>query len=217
MLEGAEALRPDLTDGISAYRHFLEGGGKTRLFNYDRYASADAAGRVTLKNAILDFQYAAVELALNRPDLPHGFQMSGPAIRCGADPNMSPRNAIQFPYPATENWQKAIGAHWIWLSGSVEIVTNPETGRPSTFRAIMDLHAEDRYNFNPGDKDVATGVEDDQNGRFEVTGLGHAYQSQATLRRVFSWSGLQLGANLDASQSSPLGRQPDNNRRARNR
>ena len=143
--------------------------------------------------------------------------MSGPAIRCGADPGKSPRNSMQFPYPATENWQKAIGAHWIWLSGSVEVFTNPQIGRPSTFRAVMDLHAEDRYNFNPGDADLATGVTDSENGRFEVTRLGHAYQSQATLRRLFSWTGLKLGVSIDAVGGSPLTRQPDNNRRARNR
>src|SRR3954470_3370424 len=30
MLEGGEALRPDLTDALPAYRHFLEGKGKPR-------------------------------------------------------------------------------------------------------------------------------------------------------------------------------------------
>lgn len=31
MLEGAEALRPDLSDAVAAYRHFLEGEGKETI------------------------------------------------------------------------------------------------------------------------------------------------------------------------------------------
>lgn len=216
MLEGAEALRPDLTDGIAAYRYFLNGKGKPRTFSYERYIAGDASGRITLNNAILDFQYAATELALNNLQL-HTLQISGPGIRCGADPKTSPYNAVQFPYPATENWQKAIGAHWIWLSGTVSVTTDPTSGRATAFAAQMELHAEDRYNFNPGDADIASGVEDSENGRFEVSGLAHAYESYATMRRSFEWRATQLSSTLTAGSSNSWNRQPDNNRRLRNR
>lgn len=96
MVDGAEALRPDLTDGIAAYRHFLTGKGRARTFSYERYVAADESGRVTLNNAILDFQYAATELALDHPDLT-SLQITGPGIRCGADAKTSPYAAAQFP------------------------------------------------------------------------------------------------------------------------
>lgn len=81
----------------------------------------------------------------------------------------------------------------------------------------MELHAEDRYNFNPDDADIASGVEDAENGRFEVTGLAHAYESHATLWRSFEWRGIQLGATLRPGGSTGWNRQPDNNVRVRNR
>jgi len=48
ILVGAEALRPDLTDGVAASRHFLEGNSKPRVFSYERYVMSDASGQATL-------------------------------------------------------------------------------------------------------------------------------------------------------------------------
>jgi hypothetical protein len=213
-LEVAEAVRPDLTDACAAYRHFLEGRGKTRLFSYDRYVASDQSGRHTLRSAILEFQYAAVELSLDHPDL-EGFQFTGPAIPCGVDASKQPYLGGFYPYPATENWQKTIGGHFIWLSGTVEVIESP-SGRPPAYRGVMDVHAEDRYNFNPGDEDIATGIPDSANGRFEITGLGHQYNNHSSLRRVLSWTGFQLGVH-SAAASTARSRQPSDNRRARNR
>ncbi|MGF1689337.1 hypothetical protein L4C36_22195, partial [Photobacterium japonica] len=50
---GAEALRPDLIDGLGAYRHFLSGRGTERTFSYERYVASDISGRKTLENAIM--------------------------------------------------------------------------------------------------------------------------------------------------------------------
>ena len=30
----------------------------------------------------------------------------------------------RYPYPATENWQKAIGGHMIWLEGDAAVIFN---------------------------------------------------------------------------------------------
>lgn len=216
MLEGAESVRPDLSDALAAYRHFLEGRGVRRLFSYERYVNGDVSGRTTLRNAILEFQYAAVELALDHPDL-RRFQFTGPAIPCGGDPGKYPDLSRRFPYPATENWQKAIGGHAIWISGTVEVDVDSVSERPKQFRGVMDLHAEDRYNFNPGADDIATGIPDSANGRFEVTGLAHQYENHGTLRRVLHWSGLELGVSLVAAPHTTSLRQPTENRRIRNR
>jgi hypothetical protein len=52
----------------------------------------------------------------------------------------------------------------------------------------MTVHAEDRYNFNPGAADIATGTPDGANGRFEQTGLAHQYTNSGSLEREVSWS-----------------------------
>jgi hypothetical protein len=212
MLEVGEGLRPDLTDALAAYRHFLEGKGKPRNFSYERYTMSDASGQETLRNAILDFQNAALDL-WEANGKPYQFPVTGPAIPCGANPKAFPYLSRFFPYPATENWQKAIGAHTIWLSGEVKAWP----GSTTVFEAVMILHAEDRYNFNPGDADIATGIEDSENGKFERTGLAHQYDNLATLQRYLKWTGLDLGVELSSRPHTTRLRQPANNRRVQNR
>jgi len=82
----------------------------------------------------------------------------------------------------------------------------------------MTLHAEDRYNFNPGMHDIATGIPDSANGEFELSGLGHQYMNYSTLVRNLTWTGT-APASDSAVAGAPSGRQrqPSDNRRARNR
>jgi len=122
-----------------------------------------------------------------------------------------------IPYPATENWQKAIGAHTIWLSGRVQAFPPVIQGNDTIFKATMTLHAEDRYNFNPGAADIATGMPDSDNGRFEVTGLAHQYDNFSTLTRLLEWHGFDLGVSLAARPHTTRLRQACDNRRMRNR
>ena len=206
-LEVAEALRPDLTDALAAYRYFLEGGGVPRTFSYERYVMNDNSGRVTLANAIASIQWGAIELYKKYGNA--NFSLTGSQIGCGS--------GHLFPYPETENWQKAIGGHMIWLSGNVT-VTNASSSSGPHFSLEMTLHAEDRYNFNPGQADIATGIPDSDNGRFEVTGLGNQFDNTATLTRHVEWDGL-LGSSAGAvsSNNTDRQRQSGDNRRARNR
>lgn len=216
MLEGAETFRPDLTDGVAAYRHYLEGEGKPRSFSYDRYVNNDESGRLTLRNAILDAQHAAIELWLNNKK-PAKFKLTGPPIPCGAiDPKLA-HVGKNFPYPATENWQKAIGAHIIWLSANVVVRNFTGTTHPPEFKMELVLHAEDQYNFNPGAMDIATGVPDDVNGQFVVVGFAQGYFQSAVLRRNFSWKGLDLGVASMGINRQLRQVQPQNNRSATNR
>ncbi len=205
MIEGAEALRSDLTDGIAAYRHFHDGNGRAREFSYDRYVNNDQSGRTTFQNAVLEAQDATIKLYKE-----HGrssFSWTGPAIPCGGD-------LLQYPYPATENWQKAIGGHTIWMSANVVVSSSQHTER---FTVTLTIHAEDQYNFNPGQEDIATGAPDNANGRFVIVGWAHGYRHTATLRRTFAWSGYDLGVPSLAINPPNRARQPQNNRRARNR
>ena len=108
------------------------------------------------------------------------FSITSNAIVVGGDP--------LFPYPATENWQKAIGGHSIWISASVTVAADKESRLP-TFTMFMTIHAEDRYNFNPGQHDIATGIPDADNGLFEITGLAKQYTQYATLTQIETWDG----------------------------
>ena len=212
MLEGAEALRPDLTDGLAAYRHFLEGEGEPRQFSYERYVMNDNSGQITLKNAIFDIQKGVMEIWKNQSPKTtslYSFELTGSAIACG-------RNNPSFPYPVTENWQKAIGAHFIWLSGRVKVITPRNNGTPS-FQMVLTLHAEDRYNFNPGAADIATGIPDEDNGVFEITGLAHQYDHFSTLVREVKWSGIKYLGGVSSPIHHERHRQPSDNRRIRNR
>lgn len=142
----------DLPDALAAYRHFLFGKGRDRTFHYERYVQNDPSGRDTLANAIAQAQDAAEELFWMRRNKPTGsnFHMVSSAIPCGTDPDESPWGHL-YPYPETENWQKAIGAHYLWLSA--QVMASTVVGR-TTFAMHLVCHVEDRYNFNPGSEDM---------------------------------------------------------------
>jgi hypothetical protein len=207
----------NLPDALAAYRHFLFGDGKDRTFSYDRYVDQDASGRTTLANAIFQAQAGAEELAMLRRSKPYGwaFQMTSSVIPCGTDSEESPWGEL-YPYPATENWQKAIGAHYLWLSAGVTAAGN---GIHLQMTMNLTLHAEDRYNFNPNNEDIATGIPDAANGRFELTGLGHQYTNYSTLTRLVRWTSMSFDPKVPAlvTGSSGRHRQPADNRRLRNR
>ncbi len=219
LLEAAEAAQGvpliphnDLPDALAAYRHFLYGNGSDRTFSYERYVANDRSGKTTLNSAMLDFRRGVEALAASRGlGAPRTLQVTGGPIPCG-----SGKKGFEplFPYPATENWQKAIGSHVVWLSGSVTVGTT--AGQP-TFVGLMTLHAEDRYNFNPGNEDIATGIPDSANGVFEVTGLAKQYMNYATLLRMLRWTGVTAASPEVIRIAESRERKPADNLRARNR
>ena len=202
MMETAGALRPDLADAIAAYNHFLDGEGEAREFSYERYVMNDQSGRTTLRNAILDAQDAAIKLWRSNGK-PSNFQFTGPGIPCGsADPILRKT----FPYPVTENWQKAIGAHFIWISGNVAV--DQSNAASPVFKMKFVLHAEDQYNFNPGQSDIASGIPDSENGKFVVVNFAHGYRNNSTIKRSFTWKGFEpgissMGMNIRINERPP--------------
>lgn len=176
-----------LDDGIEAYRHFLEGNGADRQFSYDKFVSEDKSGQTILNNAIADTQRGAEDLynqmIAKDPSLagkPITFNVTSGAITVGG--------SNSYPYPETEDWQKAIGGHPIWNSATVTVNPPTTAGGKPTFSMNYTLHAEDRYNFNPGQADIATGVPDATRGKLEQTGLAHQYTQYSTLNRNVTWT-----------------------------
>ena len=46
---------------------------------------------------------------------------------------------------------------------------------------VWTIHAEDRYNFNPGAKDIATGTPDSENGIFEIATPKGQYEARVVV------------------------------------
>lgn len=186
-LRGAQVLRPDLKDGTDTYAHYLFGGGATFPYSYERFIAGDSSGKTILDSAVIDTVGAAIQwhdvLYQHLPPQSRvdKFQLTSDGLGAGAP------GSARYPYPATENWQKAIGAHSVWVEAEITVVV----GSNRQFEIFMRLFAEDMYNFNPGAADIATGIPDDANGRFQVARLAYEFLTKADIsRRVFFSAGL---------------------------
>jgi hypothetical protein len=173
MLMASEKFRKDLSDANAAYRHFLYGKGKDRKVDYHRYLKGDPAGGRMVMEIINDFRKHAEIIGKDRLKFavtsePYAIGDAGFAL--GRD---------------TENWQKTIGQHYVWVSANVDVSAD-EKGK-IWYAAELILNMEDRYNFNPGNKDIATGIPDADNGRFEITGLAHQYMSFGSAMQRSKW------------------------------
>lgn len=163
----------DLSDANAAYRHFLFGNGADRKVDYERFLKNDPSAFDLIKNLTSDFKAHIEIIGMDRIK----FSVTSDAYTIG-------RGGIA-PYPATANWQKTLGAHFLWVSAN--IVVSVDSLSAICYRADMTIHAEDRYNFNPGATDIATGIPDSENGVFEITGLAHQYTQYAKISRNFAW------------------------------
>ena len=61
------------------------------------------------------------------------------------------------------------------------------------------VHAEDRYNFNSGSADIATGLPDNANGRFEEIGWAKPFDTSGELTRTVTWKLGEAPATTSAS------------------
>lgn len=182
--------RSNLDNGIDHYRHFLNGGGEHYSFDYGEYIAEDDHGQTTRDSVLEDVRIAGDEIYADQVeggDLKAGesvtFNVTSDAIAVNEDVEINPD--ARFPYPKTENWQKAIGAHHVWSSSEVT-VTRLEDGRLLA-TAEVTLHAEDRYNFNPGQKDIATKAPDSERGVLEESGLAHQFDQSGTAEYATQW------------------------------
>lgn len=215
VLEGSEAIcnaqtgnlvgpcGGDLVDANAAYRHFLFGKGADRHFDYERFIQSDPIGKRLLEKIISDFKNHGTILVKNRQSVSitsDVYQVGGVGGFVG--------------YPETSNWQKALGAHEVWVSGSIDVSVSSD--HKLLYKASMVVHAEDRYNFNPGNADVKTGIKDEENGQFELCGLAHQYTNYGELRREIEW---REGDDYAVQLNERAGRirMPSDNRRLRNR
>jgi hypothetical protein len=164
-----------LYDANKAYYHFRNGEGSKYYFNLSKYFENDASGQITKANAIDIAKESASIL------LPHAGSI--PMVSQGFSGGSG--DDARFPYPATENWQKAIGAYNFWMNAEVKA---EEVNGFLHYTMTLTFNAEDKYNFNPGQEDIATGTPDSANGNFELTSLGHQFMQYGLYTEVIKWT-----------------------------
>lgn len=183
--------RLSLERGIEAYRHFLTGEGQPRTFDYESYLHDDESGRAAFAGATALAQRGAdgtyqwmLDRALVKPGEPVTFTITSDPYPVG--PPNPEDHPISYPYPASEDWQKTIGAHQMWTV--TEVTYTPDSDGVVQVDATMTLHAEDRYNFNPGQHDIGTGEDDSVRGVLEESGLAHQYDHSGTAIHTTTWT-----------------------------
>ena len=166
-----------LADATRLYRHYRSADGTDMTIDYEKAHDEDAKVRLAIQDTIAEAQREAERLAASNSS---GFTMNSDARSAGH-------------YPETENWQKAIGAHLIWGNAVVEHCGDK-------FEMSLRLHALDRYNFNRGASDIATGAPDNANGRFAVLGWASSFLTRGTVERTITWERGNIPRTTDVEE-----------------
>lgn len=178
-LNGAELLRPDLYDATRAYRHYWGNTGKPLEVNYERAYRQDANVRANIDGEVARTAAAVDQMARSAGN--GSFQVTGPA-------------RVSANYPSTENWQKTIGGYQQWSSANVTVNGNQVT-------MSVTVHAEDHYNFNRGQSDIASGASDNDNGRFTELGWARPFDTHGQVTRTITWT---LGSPPSAADAAAV-------------
>ncbi len=166
---GAPILGRDMPDAFEAYSHYREGNGEDLEIDYAKAYQEDANIQAAVDNYINETQ-AVVEQMIADGQTPP-FSITSDLMPIGNNGD----------YPCTENWQKTVGAHHIWISADVTVDENGNISMDTT------VHEIDRYNFNAGMPDIASGTPDDVNGRFEQLGWAHSYNTTGEVSFDVQW------------------------------
>lgn len=167
-LSGAAGLRSDLRDAIEAYSHYMTGTGTDLTVDYSEAYEDDKGIELDVNS---DIEAAQIDAEKLWNGSEKSFNITGQAVRTGD--------------PTTENWQKTVGKHWIWGHARVETCVN---GDPKKMSMVITMHEKDRYNFNKGANDIATGAPDSGNGRFATLGWAKSFITNGTVERKVTWT-----------------------------
>lgn len=189
----AAQIAGHLPDGTAMYEHYWKNTGEPKEFDYEKAYEEDAGMRGGVDHEIVRAQAAAEELIRAGNT---SFSMTGQASAVPED-----------YYPRTENWQKAVGGYQVWSHGNVRV-----DGDTATME--ITVRGEDRYNFNGGQDDIATGASDNENGRFTEIGWARPFDTHGSLTRTVTW---QLGEVPDPPPPPEGGLDDEPRERERNR
>lgn len=164
-LDGARLTRPDLDDATAAYAHYMDGSGEDLRVDYEEAYREDSVVRAAVDDEIATAQREAERIV--RESGQTAFQMTG--------------EPTPVTDPATENWQKTVGKHNVY--GTSDVVVD---GDRITMK--IKVSAEDMYNFNAGQADIASGAPDDENGRFSTLGWAKEFRTYGEVERTVTWT-----------------------------
>jgi hypothetical protein len=185
-LEAAETVYWKLEDATKAYRHFLYGNGAQKKFDYDEYMDEDESGKVFLKNLLNAAKKDSVGISQSKLTKP-GSTSQATAFEMFTKPiGVGSKVSLLGPYPKTENWQKAIGAHFVYGYAKVNAKI-PAKDSTVQYQINLHMYAEDMYNFNPGAQDITTHTPDSANGRFEECGLAKEFLHTSEFKRKYEF------------------------------
>ena len=163
-LEGGRLVKSDLDDATAMYAPYWDNDGEPARFDYEEGYKEDPSIAANVNDEVARTAAAVDEMVRNGNV---HFSMTGDAHLATA-------------YPTTENWQKTIGGYQQWSSADVTV----EKGQVSM---QVTVHAEDYYNFNPDQSDIASGAGDNENGRFTEIGWAKPFPSSGDVTRTITW------------------------------
>ncbi len=149
-------------DGVRAYRHYRDATGTDLSVDYDKAIKEDSLIAQNVQDEIDAVKAAVKQLHDGKEG---SFQFYSLKARLA--------NSV------TENWLKALGGHRIWSTGTVTYTTSP-----CQLKVDITIEMEDFYNFNNKQKDVHTGLPDNENGRFAVLGWAKPFYSRGKIKRT---------------------------------
>jgi len=164
-LTGAAIVRGHIPDGVRAYLHYRDGSGTDLGIDYNKAIGDDGGVETGLDNEIAGAQ---ADIERLHDGVSRSFSVYSKSAR--------------LVNAETENWQKAIGGHRIWGSGAVTF--DPIS---CEYSLMIFVDMEDFYNFNKGQFDIASGLPDNTNGRFEVFGWAKSFYSRGRVSRTVTW------------------------------
>ncbi|MGB3708256.1 MAG: hypothetical protein WA998_08175 [Gordonia sp. (in: high G+C Gram-positive bacteria)] len=165
ILKAAQLGKPDMDDATAMYAHYWDNNGEPVEFDYEEAYREDEGVKKSVDDEIRNTQRGVEEMIQQGQT---EFSFTSTEARGNSE------------YPTTENWQKAIGGYQQWSSGDVVVDGD-------TVTMTVTVHAVDRYDFNPGQHDIASGAPDDDNGRFTEIGWAKPFDSSGEITRTVSW------------------------------
>lgn len=168
-LHGAQLSRADLDDALALYAHYTDATGTPMGIDYEEAYREDPEIRSAVDAEIGNTSRAVDQLA--RENGLAAFSVTGDAAS----------NSVLAGYPPTENWQKTLGGHNVWSNADVRIDGDQVT-------MDVTVNADDRYNFNAGEQDIATGTPDEANGRFAELGWAKEFDVHGEVHRTITWT-----------------------------
>lgn len=163
-LRGGQAARPDLDDALPMYEHYRDGSGIPRTFDLEEGYREDSAIKAQVDEELSQVITAADELAKD------GYTST----------EFHSENKTANKYPVTENWQKTVGGYSYYSDSKLTVVGDTVTLETT-------VTARDRWNFDAGKSDNATGTPDSENGRFEELGWAQSFDTSGTVTRTYTW------------------------------